>query len=332
MATLSKPSSRDSSRDFQSLFRHARRHVSDGAGDVREIRLELEGPPLSARSWLLSWGGLLFVLGENQADEDLTLRHEAAPPLVAVHAPLRGNAATTMDALATSLSERAGALQLFVSPSSHSTVRLRARVKNQAFRIAFSPAWVRELAARHSELEPLAEHLASGAPFCGKPINAQPLQRVLDEANQIMDSAHYGTLRPLFLESRALSWLAMALAGAKQSEAKRPHARAIERMHEARELLLSRIADPPTLAEVAAAVGTNDFDLKRNFKAVFGQPVYGYLLRVRLAHARCLLEDTDDSIKEIAAAVGYAHPNHFSTAFGRAYGVSPAQHRATARR
>ena len=147
-----------------------------------------------------------------------------------------------------------------------------------------------------------------------------------------MASEHYGSVRPLFLESRALSWLAMAWAAPEASAAKRPAAREVERMHDARDLLLSRLKSPPTLAEVAVAVGTNDFALKRNFKAVFGQPVYSYLLGVRLAEARRLLEETNDTIKEIAAAVGYAHAHHFSTAFRRAYGSRPAQYRASARR
>jgi AraC-like DNA-binding protein len=252
--------------------------------------------------------------------------------MVAVHAPLRGSAVSTMDGLETGITGRAGELQLFASPSSRSTVRLRAHVKNQAFRIAFNPALIRALASRHAEVERLAAHVNSGTPFCGKPIQAPSVQRLLDEANEILESDHYGAIRPMFLESRALSWLAMALAAREGQRVNRPAAREVERMHDARDLLLSRLADPPTLAEVATAVGTNDFALKRNFKAVFGQPVYGYLLGVRLTEARRLLEDTSDSVKEIAAAVGYAHPNHFSTAFRRSYGVSPARYRETARR
>jgi AraC-like DNA-binding protein len=331
MATLPEPSPRDGVRDLQTLFRHARRQVIDGVGNVREVRIDLDGPPLRAHSRLLSVKGLLFVFGENLAGEDLTLRHEGAQPIVAVHAPLRGSAASTMDGLGDSITGRAGEVQLFASPSSHSTVRVQAHVKNQAFRIALTAALVRDLASRHAELEPLAAHVDSGAPFCGKPMNRLPLQRVLDEASEIMDSEHYGALRPLFLESRALSWLAMALAAPEESAAKGPAAREVDRMHDARALLLSRLADPPTLAEVATAVGTNDFALKRNFKAVFGQPVYGYLLGVRLSQACRLLKDTSDSIKEIATAVGYAHPNHFSTAFRRSYGVSPAQYRVRGR-
>jgi len=102
-------------------------------------------------------------------------------------------------------------------------------------------------------------------------------------------------------------------------------------MHAARDLLLARVSDPPTIREVASAVGTNDFALKRQFKAVFGKPVHAYLLAVRLAQACSLLRDSADSIKQIAGAVGYVHANHFSAAFRRAYGLSPARYRAAMR-
>src|ERR1043166_7048033 len=101
MDTRSEPSG--AGRDFHGLFRDAQRQVIHGGGSVRELRIDLEGPPLWAHSRLLSSGGLLYILGENLAGEDLTLRHEGAGPMVAVHAPLRGSAAATMDGLGGSI-------------------------------------------------------------------------------------------------------------------------------------------------------------------------------------------------------------------------------------
>jgi AraC-like DNA-binding protein len=331
MATQSELLPSSAGHNFHTLFRSARRQVTAGTGHVRELTLDLDGPPLWAHSRLLSSDGLLFVLGENRAGEDLVLRHEGAQPMVAVHAPLRGSAAATMDDLGTAITAHAGELQLFASPSSSSTVHLRAHVKNQAFRVALDAARVRALAERHAELEPLARHVENGSPFCGKPTRPLPLQRVQAEALEVFDSERYGAIRPMFLEARALSWLAMALAAPDEPNGKSPSAREIARMHEARDLLLLRLDDPPTLAEVACAVGTNDFSLKRNFKAVFGQPVYGYLLNLRLSQASRLLLDTRLSVKEVATAVGYAHANHFSAAFRRAYGASPARYRGNGR-
>ncbi len=320
---------------FSALFAQARRQVIEGPSGLRELRLALDGPPLRARSRLVTSGALVFIRGENLAAEDLVLRHEGKEPMLALHTLLRGSVSSVYDDLDASISDGIGNVQLFFSPTSRASVSLRAHVRNEAFRITIAPSMIKALAERYSQLEPLAARVGSGALFCLPPIVSAPLHRVIDDVTEIMDSDHYGSVRPLFLESRALGWLAMAMAMAMatpaESSSDRPPRREVDRMHEARDLLLSRLASPPTLAEVATAIGTNDFALKRNFKAVFGQPVYSYLLGLRLAHASQLLRETTDSIKEIAAAVGYVHPNHFSTAFRRAYGASPGRYRDTAR-
>jgi len=313
------------------LFADARRKTIEGPGDLREFELALDGPPLLARSRLLSSGAFTFIRGENLANEDLVLCNEASAPMIALHAPLRGSAASFVDGLGAPIADRVGTVQLFASPTSYSTVRLRAGVKNEAFRIIITPAMLVDLASRHPQLQPIAKLVASSVSFCGPAIAASPLRRLLDDVTDIIDSGHYGAFRPLFLESRALGWLALAMADTLESASDRLPQREVDRMHEAHDFLIARLANPPTLAEVARAIATNEFALKRNFKKVFGQPVYHHLLTVRLAHACLLLRDTDQSIKQIATAVGYAHTNHFSTAFGRIYGILPTRYRANKR-
>src|SRR5205085_10260586 len=107
------------------------------------------------------------------------------------------------------------ALEHYASPSSHSTVRMQAHVVSQAFRITFQATFVRSLAARNPELETLAGHVETLRPFCARPVKLLSAARVLDEAAELLESEHYGELRPLFLEARAVSWLATALAGTR---------------------------------------------------------------------------------------------------------------------
>jgi hypothetical protein len=262
MATHSKPSDSTSVHAFPSLFANAQRKVTTLAGNVREVQLELEGPPLRARSRSLTSSNSLFVHGENYAREDMLLRHEAEAPLVAVHVALSGGAIQQPDGMAQPITTRPGFIQLFSAPNSNTTVRLRAHERNEVFRINMSAPFILGLAARHPELGSFASRVANGAPFCTLPVKPFALARLYEEAAQVMDSHHYGAFRPLFLEARALTWLAMALACERGSEL--GTARAVppgeaERMHAARDLLLGRISDPPTLAEVARAIGSNEF-------------------------------------------------------------------------
>jgi AraC family transcriptional regulator, transcriptional activator of the genes for pyochelin and ferripyochelin receptors len=64
----------------------------------------------------------------------------------------------------------------------------------------------------------------------------------------------------------------------------------VDRIHEARKILLQRINHPPSLMALARSVGVNDNAWKRGFRRVFGTTVFGYLHVVyRLEQAQQLL-------------------------------------------
>jgi AraC-like DNA-binding protein len=86
-----------------------------------------------------------------------------------------------------------------------------------------------------------------------------------------------------------------------------------------------------TIASLAAQAGVSRAALARRFTDVLGEPPMTYLTRWRLALAADLLASTDHGIERIAREVGYGSPFALSAAFKRVRGVSPQQHRRTAR-
>ncbi|MFE1339257.1 GlxA family transcriptional regulator [Streptomyces sp. NPDC058733] len=65
----------------------------------------------------------------------------------------------------------------------------------------------------------------------------------------------------------------------------------------------------------------------RAFRAETGMTPGRYVDRVRLEHARRLLEDTGDGVEEIARASGYGTPEAMRRAFVKALGTPPAEYR-----
>lgn len=63
---------------------------------------------------------------------------------------------------------------------------------------------------------------------------------------------------------------------------------------------------------------------KRDFHKQFGTPPGKWLLEKRLNHAKNLLSNTDKAVSEAAFECGFESPAHFSRAFSRRFGVSPA--------
>lgn len=99
--------------------------------------------------------------------------------------------------------------------------------------------------------------------------------------------------------------------------------RDIQAIRRARELLLSNLSQAPSIREICLMIGMNRNKLHYGFKEVFGMPVSKYLQEERLAEAYTQLEQTDQTMLQIALNVGFKHQSSFSTAFRKKYGFSP---------
>lgn len=96
-----------------------------------------------------------------------------------------------------------------------------------------------------------------------------------------------------------------------------------ERIYYARELLLNRLSDLPTIRELSLLSGLNEFKLKRGFKQLFGKSILSFANEARLDAALTALYKGEKTISEIAYELGYSHPQHFHRAFKQRYGKTP---------
>jgi AraC-like DNA-binding protein len=94
----------------------------------------------------------------------------------------------------------------------------------------------------------------------------------------------------------------------------------------ARALLQERMVAPPTLALLAAELGTSPFALLRAFKAAYGMPPHTWLTDARVRAARALL-DRGAAPAEVAVLVGFSDQPHLNRHFTRIVGVGPGAYR-----
>lgn len=92
-------------------------------------------------------------------------------------------------------------------------------------------------------------------------------------------------------------------------------------------LLTSEPAHHRSVGHLAAAVVVSRATLARRFNDVVGEPPMTFLAGWRLALAADLLREPAATVTSVVRHVGYQSPFTFSTAFKRAYGVSPRTHR-----
>jgi len=97
----------------------------------------------------------------------------------------------------------------------------------------------------------------------------------------------------------------------------------VERIKKAKSILLEDIVNPPSLKELAYKSAINDFKLKKGFKKIYGNTVFGFLQEHRLEKAKKLIEKNEVNINEAARLVGYKSISHFSKIFKEHFGVLP---------
>lgn len=96
----------------------------------------------------------------------------------------------------------------------------------------------------------------------------------------------------------------------------------------AREILLQDLSAPaPSLSRLSRLAGLNEHKLKKGFKELFGKSVFAYLLHHRIERAIELMDNTELSLDNIAALIGYTENAHFSRAFKKIKGIPPGQYR-----
>lgn len=132
----------------------------------------------------------------------------------------------------------------------------------------------------------------------------------------------------LLLESKTIELLALQISQFEQIQnaSGQLHLKKedTDKMIAARDILISTGGKQLSLRSLAHLVGTNEFNLKRDFKIVFGSTVYNYLNQHKMEQARTMLEEKDVTIAEVAAKMGYKYATHFSSAFKKYFGYLPS--------
>lgn len=98
------------------------------------------------------------------------------------------------------------------------------------------------------------------------------------------------------------------------------------KIRKAKEIIISRMAEPPSLQELANEIGLNIKKLKEGFKQIYGDTVFSFLFDYKMEHARRLLERNQFNVNEVGTQVGYSTASHFIAAFKKKFGTTPKKY------
>jgi AraC-like DNA-binding protein len=150
--------------------------------------------------------------------------------------------------------------------------------------------------------------------------------------HEIVNTKLKGAFLNMFLESKALDLLlCFQKANAVQKEFDCTACKFLtkpieqEKIFKAREIILSRLNNAPTIQELSLEIGMNQCYLKKGFKEIYGVTVYDFVQEQRMLKAKLLLTTTQYSLSQVAEEIGFSGTGNFSTAFKKHTGVFPSE-------
>ncbi|MDG1763521.1 MAG: AraC family transcriptional regulator [Flavobacteriaceae bacterium] len=100
----------------------------------------------------------------------------------------------------------------------------------------------------------------------------------------------------------------------------------VRKIRQAKEIILERMTNPPSLENLAVEIGLSLKKLKEGFKELYGDTVYAYLLDHKMEEACRMLNTQKYNVNEVGLLLGYSTASHFIAAFKKKYGTTPKKY------
>ncbi|MBZ4033509.1 AraC family transcriptional regulator [Flavobacterium sp. 17A] len=140
---------------------------------------------------------------------------------------------------------------------------------------------------------------------------------------KVFNTTYTGNTRLLFLKSQINELLAHYFALLSSEKKTDLTEKDKEKLFQAKDIVSTNYSKPPTITELSKLIGLNSNKLKKNFKDLFGIPVYKFIHEERLNKAYELLCNSEKTVQETAWDVGYESLSSFSNAFQKKFGSRP---------
>ena len=146
---------------------------------------------------------------------------------------------------------------------------------------------------------------------------------LFDDTVTVAENDRTHTTTTLFQASQTVGHLFSVILRRRREQADRTPSTK-DRIAECIDFMKQNLTEALQLDRLAAVANLSASQFSAVFRKETGCPPVEYLVRLRMEHARGLLEATQLSVKEIAGKVGYRDPAHFCRTFRSMYGVAPS--------
>jgi AraC-like DNA-binding protein len=147
---------------------------------------------------------------------------------------------------------------------------------------------------------------------------------------QIINSNINSSLRELYIKGKVYELLSLHFQKDENVEGEYcpflVDEQNVLKIRKAKEIIIDRMAEPPSLQELANEIGLNIKKLKEGFKQIYGDTVFSFLFDYKMEYSRRLLETNQYNVNEVGVKVGYSTASHFIAAFKKKFGTTPKKY------
>ena len=174
--------------------------------------------------------------------------------------------------------------------------------------------------------EPLPTILTTRQPIVSDTLLTPDSHRILSELAQPHTRPRLPGFYYRIRIQELLYWLLVELAN-RTAPNQLLHTNDVEKIYQVRAQLLASLSTPPSVHELAGAVGLSEAKLKALFRQIFGTPPFAFYQAARMAEAKRLLHHL--SVSEVGYQLGFTNLSHFARLFEKHYQLTPKKYQAT---
>ncbi|SDW24961.1 AraC family transcriptional regulator [Aequorivita viscosa] len=145
--------------------------------------------------------------------------------------------------------------------------------------------------------------------------------------NQLMNYSLHPIIKPLYFKGKVYELLSLYFNRPADADIEQCPFLAdednVSKIKKAKQIIVSRMAEPPTLQELADEINLPINRLKEGFKQIYGDSVFSFLFDYKMEVARQLLATGIHNVNEVGLKVGYSASSHFISAFKKKFGTTP---------
>lgn len=148
--------------------------------------------------------------------------------------------------------------------------------------------------------------------------------------NQLMNFSLTPSIKNLYFRAKAYELLSLYFNKSENPDLEQcpflSDEENIKKIRKAKDIVISRMAEPPSLQELSDEIGLSLKKLKEGFKQIYGDSVYSFLFDYKMEFARKLLESGEYNVNEVGLKLGYSTASHFIAGFKKKFGTTPKKY------